>query len=332
MDSLSQIVLGASVAVLVAKTTKNRRVIFWAALLATLPDLDIFFPAENELALALAHRTWTHSWVVQSLLAPLASWIIYKMDKTLSHIRWCLVTWMVWVTHSALDAFTVYGTHLFWPFNIPSTFISNIFIVDPLYTLPFLLFLFLAFFSKQKWTIRWVSVGLIISNIYLVWTLCAQKMILDQAKRELKSQNLTYNKIFTSPTYFNSFLWRVVALSEEAYHEAFVSIFDETPEVKWKTHQRNLSLLSSLGQRVWINKVKFFSHGYYAAQVEGKKNSLRIVDLRLGWSGNYYFRYQVGTRLNRFEPFKSVKPQHISSRPLPGELQRIWKRIWTEPW
>lgn len=41
-------------------------------------------------------------------------------------------------THIFLDLLTGYGTQIFWPFVRTPLAIDSIFIVDPLYTLPFL--------------------------------------------------------------------------------------------------------------------------------------------------------------------------------------------------
>lgn len=328
MDSISQIVLGASVAVIVTKASKHRRIILWAAFLATLPDLDIFFPALNDLELALSHRTWTHSWVIQSFLTPLVSWVIYKIDKTLSYFRWCLVVWSVWITHSALDVCTIYGTHLFWPFGGSSIFLGNIFIVDPLYTLPFLLAFIVAIFVKQKQAYRWVSLGLIISNMYLLWTLFAQQWVLNRAVLELKKKNISYQKLFVGPTYFNSFLWRVVVLNKDNYYEGFGSVFDKKPSILFKPFSRNLKLLSNLNQEAVVKKFQYFSHGYYRVEVEDNNLSIRLVDLRMGWSVNYYFKYKIAERENSNAVYKSIAPKRIFSRPLQGEMQSIWDRIW----
>ncbi|MBE8221154.1 MAG: metal-dependent hydrolase [Bdellovibrionales bacterium] len=330
MDSLSQIALGASIAIVATSGTKHRRIIFWAAFLATLPDLDIFFPAANDLELALSHRTWTHSWIIQSLIAPFAAWLIYKIDKTLNYLHWLLIVWLVWVTHSALDVFTVYGTHIFWPFGGESIFLANVFIIDPLYTLPFLLTLILAFFSKTKNAYRLATAGLIISNVYLLWTLSAQKFIFQRTVVELKKQNISYEKIFIGPTYFNSFLWRIVVLKKEKYYEAFSSVFDKTPNIYFSSYSRNLNLISSLKKEPVIKKLKYFSHDYYAVELADKKRSIRVVDLRMGWSANYYFKYKIAEIKSSKKTYKIVTPQRITSRPLKGEIKNIWNRIWNK--
>jgi len=71
-------------------------------------------------------------------------------------------------THPLLDAHTTWGTQLFWPFDLRLAY-KNIFVIDPLYTLPFLIFLILALRLKRTDPKRkkYNQLGLIISSIYL---------------------------------------------------------------------------------------------------------------------------------------------------------------------
>ena len=60
---------------------------------------------------------------------------------------------MALLTHPLLDAQTTWGTQLFWPFHWRVA-IENA-IIDPIYTLPFLIHLILtAFQDKQKKVIQ----------------------------------------------------------------------------------------------------------------------------------------------------------------------------------
>ena len=76
------------------------------------------------------------------------------------------------ITHPLLDAQTTWGTQLFWPFEWRIA-IENIFIIDPIYTLPFLTFLILTAFQDRLAIKRKVYnlLGLFISSAYLLTTL-----------------------------------------------------------------------------------------------------------------------------------------------------------------
>lgn len=54
------------------------------------------------------------------------------------------------VTHPLLDSLTNYGTRLLWPFTDAAYSLNSIFIVDPLYTIPFLILLLIALLVKNR--------------------------------------------------------------------------------------------------------------------------------------------------------------------------------------
>ena len=62
----------------------------------------------------------------------------FKENVILSH-RLFWLTSLPLITHPILDAFTSYGTQLFWPLTTHPISIASIFAVDPLYTLPLLI-------------------------------------------------------------------------------------------------------------------------------------------------------------------------------------------------
>ena len=63
------------------------------------------------------------------------------------------------ITHPILDAQTTWGTQLFWPFEWRVA-VENIFIIDPIYTLPFLTFLILTVLRQQA-QVHFLHLGLL---------------------------------------------------------------------------------------------------------------------------------------------------------------------------
>ena len=75
----------------------------------------------------------------------------YKLKPTREEITtwdWTKLMFVSLVTHPLLDAHTAWGTQLFWPLECRIAY-KNIFVVDPLYTLPFLAFLILAMIQNR---------------------------------------------------------------------------------------------------------------------------------------------------------------------------------------
>src|SRR5690606_31517849 len=120
MDSLTQIVLGASVAAAVAPAKHRRAALLAGAALGTLPDLDslpISLLTDDPVALMTLHRGASHS----LLVLPLVGWLLWAMFRSRGGRvaeapgRWFWAIQLALITHPLLDAFTVYGTQLLWP-------------------------------------------------------------------------------------------------------------------------------------------------------------------------------------------------------------------------
>ena len=112
MDSLTQALLGATVGAAVAGRGNARRGALYGAALGTLPDLDVVIEFDSAIDDFTRHRGFSHSWLVQTALALPAAWVLHRLDRRLDFRRWLTMVWLVWITHSALDALTVYGTQL----------------------------------------------------------------------------------------------------------------------------------------------------------------------------------------------------------------------------
>ncbi len=119
MDSLTQAALGASLAGAVAGNTLGRSVLLTGAVLGTLPDLDVVIDYGTAVANFTQHRGFSHSLFVLAPLAVALAWLLWRWKPQLSFQRWLALTGLILITHPLLDAFTTYGTQLFWPIGPP---------------------------------------------------------------------------------------------------------------------------------------------------------------------------------------------------------------------
>ena len=152
MDSLTQIVLGAAVGEVMLGKKLGWKAQFVDAIAGTIPDLDILVNlfTQDEMIKLLAHRSYTHAWLMQLLLALPFAFITSKIDKVhYSFKKYYWFWYLAFVTHSLLDAFTAYGTQLFLPFSNELVAFNIVSVVDFLYTIPFLLILILCFFTEK---------------------------------------------------------------------------------------------------------------------------------------------------------------------------------------
>ena len=149
MDSITQIVLGGAVGEAVLGKKVGNKAILWGAIGGTIPDLDTipgqFLDTVSRLEI---HRGFSHSIVFALLISPLLGWLIHRLYKKKNEATfwgWTQLFFWTIFTHPLLDIFTTWGTQLLWPMDWRIA-IQSIFVIDPLYTLPFLLCLIVVLF------------------------------------------------------------------------------------------------------------------------------------------------------------------------------------------
>jgi len=328
MDSITQLALGAAVAEATAGRELGRRALLWGAIVGTLPDLDVFIPLGDAVRDFTYHRSASHSLFVLLALTPLIVWLILKLhpDTAVHRRRWFVLVYLVFATHVLLDSFTVYGTQIFWPLvTTPMTW-STIFIIDPLYTVPLLLGITAALIAGRRY--RWGHVantfGLVLSTGYLMWTLGAKLHVEQVARTALKQQDIAQNDVLTTPSPFNSLLWRILVVDDEHYYEGFYSVLDGDSEISFEQHARELQLIEPLRDSWPVQRLQWFTKNFYAAALFN--SDIVITDLRMGTEPEYVFRFKVGEMGNP-HPHPAVVEQ------LPGirnyeRLRWIWRRIW----
>lgn len=328
MDSLTQALLGSATALLVTKGQSPRRAILYGAALGTLPDLDTLFSHGTSFASVVSHRTWSHSWLAQSAVAPIIAFIIQRFDKSFSFLRWWALVWLAFVTHAGLDALTVYGTDLFWPIASSTVMGGSIFIIDPAYSLLLLLSFCFVLIRPRSLHINPVNKWMLgLSCLYLAWGLSSQAMIKNQAIQQLQSQGVSVDKILVQAAPFNTVLWRVLVIKPEHYYEGFRSIFDTQQHISFTKHALKTRLIDELKHTPAIMQINHFNHGYYS--VNKRNNDIIINDLRMGIEPTYTFQFKVAEIKN--DHVKTVKPTVLPHPKIPDMvLNNIWRRIFDQ--
>lgn len=328
MDSISQAVLGASVAAVVAPTGYRRKALALGACLGTLPDLDVFLDYGDAVKNFTYHRGFSHSLFV---LAPLSVivWLTLKQFWSgirASQYRWLAAIALALITHPLLDAHTAYGTQLFWPLNVPPTMWATIFIVDPAYTLPLVVGVLLtALWPQQRRAILALHAGVWISCSYLAWTWVAQGIVNDHAANSLQKIGVPDAVIFSTPAPLNSLLWRVVVRTRGGYLEGFDSLMiDEGPIVftPINSDQKSLEDASDL----WVvSRLRWFTQDFMSAEVVN--NQMVIRDLRMGQSPNFVFSHAVASQDGK--QWQEIKSELLPFSYGDRDLAKTWHRIWS---
>lgn len=297
MDSVTQIALGAAVGGAVAGRSAGWRAFAWGAAVGTMPDLDVLYDYGSPVANFTWHRGYTHSLFTQTLAAPLIALPIRYLHRhgDTSYLRWLAAVWLVLITHTLLDAFTIYGTQLWLPFIDRPVGLGSIFIIDPLYTLPLMIGVAVAIRFRDDWyrARRWNTIGLTLASLYLLWTVFAQQWMENRASQAIAEAELPVERMLATPTVVNSVLWRIIAVGEEAHWEAVHPIWSGQP-IRFREYPREPELLKHIEDNPAIRRLQYFTRGFYS--VNERDGTVVISDLRMGQVGHYAFAYRVGRR------------------------------------
>lgn len=295
MDSLTQAVLGASVQGALLGRWQGRKALLYGAMLGTLPDLDVVIDYGDAVANMTYHRGFSHSLLVTGMVSVLLAWLIrrFRPHPAYSGLRLFACIWLVLTTHILLDAFTTYGTQLFWPLTTPPVAISSIFIIDPLYTLPLMLAVIIGLVvglgRGSGLRLQYVALGL--STLYLGSTLIGQQMADQRLQQALAGANIQSQVTFISPTPFNTLLWRVVAVDGDDYYEGLTGWFDKQPLQLERLPRRASEALPILEASPQHQRLRWFTQDMLRYDLID--DQWVVTDLRLGMTGYHPFRFAL---------------------------------------
>ena len=329
MDSLTQIVLGAAVGEAVLGRKIGNKAMLYGAIAGTIPDLDVLASFFTDTVSALEiHRGFTHSIFFSVLFAPILAFIVTKYETYKNFKSWTLLFFWAFITHPILDVQTTWGTQLFWPLDIRLAF-KNIFVVDPLYTLPFLVFLILAMRQKKASKKRrfYNNLGLCISSLYLVLTLILKGVSYQKFTKELAEQNISYKTIKTKPTPLNTILWTANVDTKDSFYIGNSSFFDEQP-IHFSEYPKNHYLLGDIAKHPKTKRMIAISKGWYT--INKKNNTLYFNDLRFGVlsmqpnATNFVFKYRIEIAIDGTPFFIEEQKDKSDGKKL---LLDLWTRI-----
>ncbi len=339
MDSLSQFALGAAIGEATLGAKLGRKAMLVGGFLGTLPDLDVLVHYADAVASFTYHRSWSHSLLVLSLVSPIIAYLLYRSypkkwlpspSLTPPFKTWLLCVFLILITHPILDGFTVYGTQLLWPLSTTPIAWGSIFIIDPLYTLPLIIGLVIAYRSRAK-ARNAAMVGLLLSTLYLGVTLLSQQHARVTAIDSLAKAELGTENVLVAPSPF-SLLWRIVSMDGDNYHEGFYSLLDSDRQIDFATYESNRALIDQHADHWPIARMDWFTNSMISASIEA--DQFIINDLRMGVEASYVFRFLVGEWNDpEFKALQSVQmPMQFDTERMRSIVKRTWdERVNVEP-
>lgn len=290
MDSLTQIVLGAACGEIALGRKIGNKALLFGAIGGTIPDLDVFigkFLYNNEIQAMAFHRGFMHSLLFAVPAAFFFGWFAYKFynsgkrKETTVQKDWIWLFFLSIFTHPILDCFTPYGTQLFAPFSDYRVAFNTISVVDPIYTLPFLICMIVILFFKRSNAkrLKWTKAGIYISSFYLLFTL-GNKFYIDSVfKKSFKKAGISLDRFSAQPSIFNNILWYAVAETKDKYHLTFYSLLDKSATAnKIISIDKNHDLIDMNAEN--LKTLAWFSNDYYRISKKEKTGTYKYTDLR----------------------------------------------------
>ncbi|MBJ6367307.1 metal-dependent hydrolase [Snuella sedimenti] len=337
MDSLTQIVLGAACGEAVLGKKIGNKALLFGAIGGTIPDLDVYVGNllyGNAIDAMLFHRGFMHSILFSVIGAFCFGWLAYKFYNsgrrlnTTTQKDWIWICFLALFTHIVLDCFTPYGTQMLVPFSESRIALNNIAVVDPIYTLPFLVCMIVLMFFKRTSKKRriWLKLGVGVSTAYMVLTLCNKLYVNYIFKQSLIENNIPFSRCSTQPAIFNNVLWYGIAETDTTYAIANYSLLDTKNrflDFKYLPKQRAIQVAGYSDLR----RLAKFSNGYYSIyKIDDETyqyNDYRYPLLDSNDPNSSVFNLQLFKENDRLN-MKPFKPKFDNFEVV---MSKLWQRI-----
>jgi len=221
MDPISQGVLGAAAAqtasgritTIQLPDKKNRSALWLAAIVGAFagmaPDLDVLIASPSDPLLFLEfHRQFTHALVFIPIGAAICALVAHLFVKQrMAFVHTYLVCLLGYATHALLDGCTSYGTQLFWPFSNARVAWNNVAVVDPLFTVPALMLVWLTITRDRK-LFSWCALAWMLG--YLALGVVQRDRALAFGAQLAEQRNHTPVRLEVKPSFGNLLVWKLV--------------------------------------------------------------------------------------------------------------------------
>ena len=267
MDPLSQGTVGAAFAQSTANKNNILRIGVIGFLAGLAPDLDVLIRSSNDPILFLEyHRQFTHSLFFIPFGSLIIALLIFPLVKRSMGFKTVyLASLLGYATHGLLDACTSYGTQLFWPFSNERVTWNNISIIDPLFTIPILIFVGTAIKTSKR-LFSFFAIGW--ATFYLSLGFVQYERTLLTAIELAHSRGHNAERLTLKPSFGNLILWKSIYQHEEKFYvDAIRTVRSSTwcsgENIRMFDYQQHLpGLDEDSQQKKDIERFRWFSQDY----------------------------------------------------------------------
>ncbi|MFT7471718.1 MAG: inner membrane protein [Kiritimatiellia bacterium] len=292
MDPFSQAALGAVAAQASAQHKLGFRVVVAGAIAGAMPDIDVFF-ADDYFHNLQIHRGITHSLFFAPVMGPLLGFLICKVESSRSRQQidrqrlkyWMLAMFLAILSHPLLDVLTPYGTQLLLPFSDQRFALFAMPIIDPLYTFPLFVGIFLAWRYRQKAKVHMIGYSfLILSSSYLGYGWYLGQAATAVATKQLHERGIDNAVVESFPTFLQVHYRRVVARTPTADWVGYISMWRPCT-IEWgMAEQSPQSSFAAVSELREVKIFEWFAMGWlHKTVIEREGNTIyQFADLRYG--------------------------------------------------
>jgi inner membrane protein len=219
MDPFTQGIVGGLAAQSAARRVQLAKAAAIGAMGGMAPDLDIFIASSHDPLLYLEfHRHFTHSLVFIPIGGMLCGLFCYAvLGKWWGvTLRQCLLwSTLGFATHGLLDACTSYGTRLLWPFSQYRVAWDMVSVIDPLFTLPSAVLVYLALRRQQK---RYVGAAMVWMAMYFSIALLQHQRVIAMGEELAQSRGHSVLQMSAKPSFGNIVVWKLITETADGFH------------------------------------------------------------------------------------------------------------------
>jgi len=346
MDPLSQAVLGASLSQSFANgVSRDKKVeksnllsaLVIGGLAAMVPDLDVLIRSEENPILFLEfHRQFTHSLAFIPFGALICALVFYPvihskwLKADLSFKQIYLFSFLAYATHGLLDSCTSYGTQLFWPFSTMRIAWNIVSIIDPLFTFPMLILVFL---SAKYRRVVYARIAFIYAVIFLSLGIIqndrAEKAVYQLAEK--RGHQLV--RVQVKPSFGNRHVWKTIYEYDDRYYVDAVKLLLDSEIISGSSIQkldvkRDFPWLPANSQQAKdIERFRWFSDDYLALSPDDPN---MVMDVRYSYLPNHIkMMWGVGVDRQSIEEgsYDSHVSYKINGRPGRERFKRFFEML-----
>ena len=267
MDPITQGTVGAAFAQSTANKNNILRIGVIGFLAGLAPDLDVLIRSSNDPILFLEyHRQFSHSLFFIPFGSFVVALLVFPLVKKFMSLKTVYIaSFLGYATHGLLDACTSYGTQLFWPFSNERVTWNNISIIDPLFTIPVLIFVGTAIKTRKR-LFSFFAIGW--ATFYLSLGFVQYERALSAANELAESRGHNAERLTLKPSFGNLILWKSIYQHEQTFYvDAIRAVQSSTvclgESIKIFNYQQHLPGLDKESQQAEdVERFRWFSQDY----------------------------------------------------------------------